>query len=53
MGLWQRRIVFGGFAVLLFALAAYEYRLTGFDFKTVFAGLSGLILAFASVTARG
>ncbi len=53
MGVWPRRIVFGGFAVLLFALAVYEYRLTGFDFKTAFAGLSGLILAFASVTAKG
>ncbi len=53
MGVWSRRIVFGGFAVLLFALAVYEYRLTGFDFKTAFAGLSGIILAFASVTAKG
>ena len=53
MGLWPRRIVFGGFAVLLFALAVYEYRLMGFDFKTAFAGFSGLILAFASITAKG
>lgn len=53
MGLWPRRIVFGGFAVLLFGLAVYEYCLTGFDFKTAFAGISGLILAFASFTAKG
>ena len=53
MGLWQRRIVFGGFAVLLLALAVYEYRLTGFDFKAAFAGISGLILAFSSVTTKG
>jgi hypothetical protein len=53
MGLWPRRIVFGGFAILLFVLAVYEYRLMGFDIKTAFAGFSGLILAFASITAKG
>ncbi len=53
MGVLARRILFGGFAVVFLGLAAYQFHAVGFTGETAFAGASGLVLAIASITAKG
>jgi hypothetical protein len=53
MGLLARRILFGGFAVIFLAVAAYQYHAAGFTGMTAFSGASGLVLAIAAITAKG
>jgi hypothetical protein len=53
MGVMVKRLLFGGFSVVFFALAGYQYHLAGFTSMTVFAGASALVLALACITAKG
>lgn len=48
-----KRIFFGAFSVVFFILAAANYRATGVSSRMAFAGVAGLVLALASITAKG
>ncbi len=53
MTLALKRIFFGGFSVVSFILAAADYRASGISSRMAFAGVAGLVLALASISAKG